>query len=134
MVAMIGANVSAVMTAAEMAASGKGFALNDLFTDAGNGAVFRFVQYGGTVTAGDVLWISAAGQAVRLSTSNDAAAQTLGVARASGVDDDFAWVQVYGPCPAIHVLASAAADALLRATGTAGAIDDSGTTTFHRRT
>lgn len=80
---------------------------------------------------GDVVFMNAAFAATELSTSNDARGQIVGVTVAaipgtSGTVVGYGWVQVKGTATA-RVLASAAANARLNTTATAGALDDDGT-------
>jgi hypothetical protein len=54
------------------------------------------------------------------------AGKAAGVARAAFADNDYGWLQVYGP-GTVRVAASAAAYTLLNSTATAGQIDDDAT-------
>lgn len=86
---------------------------------------FIYVQFGtgGATGAGYLCNISAAFEAVMSSTSNDAIGQIVGAAQAAAVEDDFGWVQVYGP-GLLRGAASTAANAVLAPTATAGQVDD----------
>lgn len=82
---------------------------------------------------GDVVFLNAAqGTCTRLSTSNDARGQMVGVCvsaipATTGNNTGYGWVQVKGTCAAISVLASCAANVRINTTATAGALDDDGT-------
>jgi len=91
------------------------------------GSEWIYVQATGAITgAGYVATYDRTFQAALLSTSNDGAGQQLGVAAAAFADNDYGWVQIWGACDAIQVLASAAANVALNTTATAGALDDDG--------
>lgn len=95
-------------------------------TDA-KGSRFMYVQADGAVTGpGYVVSIDPTGQAVMVSTSNDARGNPIGVAVVAMADNEYGWVQIKGPCQ-VRVAASAAANARLNTTATAGQIDDDGT-------
>lgn len=102
---------------------GKGHGLGDRVCDnAGNEYVF--VQANGAITgAGYVVRVDRDYQAVELSTSNDLAGSRVGVALYAFADNDYGWVQVFGAA-SIRVAASAAANAQLNTTATAGQLDD----------
>lgn len=129
MTAFFGANISSLgsMTAAELTAGGKGFALGDTYVDnAGNG--YTFIQAGGAITgAGFVVRFGVDYQATMLSTSNDAQGDRVGVALGAIASGEYAWVQTSGVFANVQVLASCAANARLNTTATAGALDDDGT-------
>lgn len=102
---------------------GKGFGLGDRFTGH-DGKEYVFVQANGAITgAGYVVVLDENYQAAMLSTSNDAAGEHVAVAPYAFADNDYGFVQVKGPCD-IRVAASAAANAQLNSTATAGQIDD----------
>lgn len=123
---MIGASLADPMSADEVSASGKGFGLGDRYVSH-DGKEYVYVQASGAITgAGYVVTIDETYQAAMLSTSNDAGGDLVGVASAAFADDDYGWVQVKGPAN-IRVAASAAANAALNSTATAGQIDDDGT-------
>lgn len=102
---------------------GKGFGLGDQLTTH-DGKVYVYVQASGSITGdGYVVTIDEAYQAAMLTTSNDDYGDKVGVADAAFADDEFGWVQVYGPC-GIRTAASAAANVALGATVTGGQVDD----------
>lgn len=89
-----------------------------------DGTSWVYVQADGAVTgAGYVCQVTRGFQATELSTSNDTAGEMVGVAGAALADNEYGWVQVYGPA-SIRVAASAAANAVLNTTATAGQLDD----------
>lgn len=92
-----------------------------------DGKAFLYVQAAGAVTGdGYVVTISEAFQAAMLTSSNDALGDKIGVADVAFADDDYGWVQVYGPC-GIRSEASALANSRLAATGDDGQVDDAST-------
>jgi hypothetical protein len=127
MTVQIGMNVAESYTAAELAVQGKGFGLGDRCTDhLGNEYVFVLAGAGGFTGDGFVVIIDEAYGALMLSTSNDARGDLAGVAKGAVAASSYAWVQVKG-ISNVQVLASAAANARLNTTATAGALDDDGT-------
>jgi hypothetical protein len=128
MTAFVGARLTDTFTAAAMTQGGKGFGLGDRYVR-GDGTEYVFVQANGAVTgAGYVCYLDSSYQAAMLSTSNDAYGNLVAIPLAAFADDDYGWMQVKGPCGAIRVAASAAANVRLNSTATAGQIDDDGTT------
>lgn len=129
MTAFFGASLGPLssLTAAEITAGGKGFAVGDTFVDnAGNG--YTFIQAAGAITgAGFVVRFGVDFQATMLSTANDARGDRVGVALGAIASGEFAWVQTSGVFANVQVLASCAANARLNTTATAGALDDDGT-------
>lgn len=122
MTAIIGANLSATYTAAEIVASGSGFAVGDEFVGH-DGKKYVFAKAATAITAGDVASFDASYNATAASQSNDAAGQRLGVAAATIASGSFGWFQVYGVA---SVRASAAMTAgtaaMVAASGSAGQI------------
>ena len=117
---------AALTSPAASTTDGKSFGLGDRHV-AHDGKEYVYVQASGAITgAGYVVSIDEDYQAAMLSTSNDAKGDKVGVAPAAFADNDYGWVQIYGPC-VIRVAASAAANARLNSTATAGQIDDDGT-------
>lgn len=126
MTTLIGANVTQTLTEAEYAASGKGFGLGDRYTDSA-GREYVYVHASGAITAaGYVCVIDEAYEAAMLSTSNDTYGSLVGVPRAAFADNDYGWVQVYGPST-VYAAANVAADARLMTTATAGQLEDTAT-------
>src|SRR5690554_5856881 len=127
MTAFIGASLTSPMSNDQRLASGKGFGLNDRYTDH-QGNEFVFVQANGAITgAGYTCILDEAGQAAMVSTSNDIPGARLGVPLEAFADNDFGFVQIYGNCGAIRGAATAATDVLLVLTATAGVLDDAAT-------
>lgn len=116
---LIGANPTSVSTAPE-------FGLGTTF-ETNDGKVYRYVQADGAITGdGYVVAITSAYQAAMIDT--DVAATILqgtkvGVADAAFADNEYGWVQVYGPC-GIRSEQDALANAKLYATADAGQVDD----------
>lgn len=94
-----------------------------------DGSVWVYCQFGtgGLTGSGYVCKITEAFEALMLSTSNDTFGDKVGVPQCGvAVEDDYAWLQVYGVSPAIRVSASAAENVALGTTATAGELDDAG--------
>ena len=93
-----------------------------------DGKVYEYVQLGTGGVTGDgyVCSIGEDGQAIMADT--DVAGSILegdrvGVAEAAGADDDYGWLQIYGPC-GIRSEQDALANKKLGPTGDAGQVDD----------
>lgn len=93
-----------------------------------DGKAYIFVQADGAITANDVVIMTEAYQADQIDTTNSAAAlgDRVGVAPATFADNEYGWIQIFGPCTA-NVGSSAAANTKLNTTATAGRIDDDAT-------
>jgi hypothetical protein len=93
---------------------------------------YIYVQANGAITGdGYVCDIDASTFDAAMSTTTTTAPGTgagkpVGVARVAFADNEYGWLQVYGP-GTIRVLASAAAYTLLNSTATAGSLDDDAT-------
>lgn len=91
------------------------------------GKAYVYCQANGAITGdGYVVTMDEAFQAVMLTTSNDALGDKIGVVDVAFADDDYGWVQVYGPC-GIRTEQDAAANGRLAATSDAGQVDDAST-------
>lgn len=102
------------------------FELGTMMWDAGK--CYVYVQASGAITGdGYVVTIDSAFQAAMLTSSNDAYGLKIGVADTDFADNDYGWVQVYGPC-GIRTEQDAAANARLAATADAGQVDDAAAT------
>ncbi len=101
------------------------FTVGQLSTGA-DGSVWVYVKYGtgGSTGLGYVCTFDEDFLAVMMSNSVGAAGDKIGVSPAAALVDNYGWLQVYGTCDDIHVLASAAANVPLASTTTAGALDD----------
>lgn len=93
-----------------------------------DGKVYEYVQLGTGGVTGDgyVCSIGEDGQAIMADT--DVAGSILegdrvGVAEAAGADDDYGWLQIYGPC-GIRSEQDALANKKLGPTADAGQVDD----------
>ena len=90
------------------------------------GSLYMLVQAGGTIAQYDVVSVTSAGSAVALTKALADAGRKIGVAQVAIANGSFGWVLVKGVGRA-NVLASAAADAALYTTATAGSLDDEAT-------
>lgn len=91
-----------------------------------DGKAYVYVQATGAITGdGYVVVLDEAFQAALVSTSNDVAGDKLAVADTDFADNEYGWVQVYGPC-GIRTEQDAAANGRLTATADAGQVDDAG--------
>lgn len=107
---------------------GVGFGVGDRATTPG-GKEYVFVQANGAITGdGYVVSVDESFQAVMLDTDTAATVaegQAVAVADCAFADDDYGWVQVYGPC-GIRSEQDALANAKLAPTADAGQVDDAG--------
>lgn len=88
--------------------------------------VYVLLGTGGSTGAGFVMVFDEDFLAVMMSNSVGAIGDKIGVwAGAAALAGSYGWVQVYGTCDALQVLASAAPNVALASTTTAGALDDS---------
>lgn len=127
----IGTKFDEWLTAAEMAASGKGFKLGDKITSY-DGKVYVFVTLTTGGVTGDGYVCSFGNNYVALMTDTAVAGSILegdwvGVAEGAGDSGDYGWLQVWGPC-GIRSEQDALANKKLAATATAGQIDDAAAT------
>ena len=94
--------------------------------------VYMYVRANGAITGdGYVCDIDGSNYDAAMCTTTTTAPGTgagkaVGVARAAFADNDYGWLQVYGP-GLVRVAASAAAYTILNSTATAGQIDDDAT-------
>lgn len=97
-------------------------------TDAGDGSKWVFVKFGvgGATTGGFVCVYDEDFLAVMMSNSVGALGDKIGVfgGSSSAVANDYGWLQTYGTCDQIQVLASCNPNVALASTVTAGALDD----------
>lgn len=124
----IGVKVDEAYSSDEMKASGKGFALGNRY-ESTDGKVYVFCQADGAITGdGYVVSIDEAFQAIMTDTDTAAtvaAGKRVGVAECAFDDNDYGWVQIYGPC-GIRTEQDAAANGKLAPTADAGQVDDAG--------
>lgn len=93
-----------------------------------DGKVYVYCQASGAITGdGYVVVMDGAFQAAMLTTSNDAEGDKVGVADCAFADNDYGWIQVYGPC-GIRTEQDALANSFLGATSDAGQVDDAAAT------
>jgi hypothetical protein len=130
MSAIIGANLSATYTAAELTASGVGFGAGDRFRGH-DGKEWVFVKASAAITQYDVCTFDETfiTTVAPLSTSNDAFGDKIGVAPVAIASGSWGWLQIYGPCT-MNAVASTAANAILGSSATAGHVDDVVSTGF----
>ena len=103
------------------------FAVGQLSTGSdGSVWVYCKIGTGGATALGYVMVIDEDYLAVMMSNSVGAAGDRIGVfaGNSAAIANDYAWLQIYGTCDAVQVLASAAANVPLASTTTAGALDD----------
>jgi hypothetical protein len=102
------------------------YTLGQQITAADN-SVWTYVKLGtgGSTGAGFLMTFDEDYLAVMMSNSVGGLGDKIGVwAAAAAVAGDYGWVQVYGTCDAMQVLASCAANVALASTTTDGALDD----------
>ncbi len=118
---VIGASVGST----ESALGAKTAGLGDRLV-AQDGKEWVYIRASGAITgAGYVCSLDEDYQAAMLSTSTAAIGDRVGVANCAFADDDYGWLQVYGPC-IVAVAPSCAANVILNTTSTAGFLDDDG--------
>lgn len=100
--------------------------------DGQDGSKWVYVKYGvgGSTGLGFVMVYDEDFLAVMVSTSNDTFGDKIGVSPAAALVDNYGWLQIFGTCDAIQVLASCGANIAINTTVTAGALDDSGAAGF----
>lgn len=128
---LVGFDPTAWYTEAEMLANGKGFKLGDRATSY-DGKVYVFVQLTTGGVTGDGYVCSFGNDYQALMVDTDTAGSILegdyvGVAEAAGEDDDYGWLQVWGPC-GIRTEQDALANKKLGPTADAGQVDDAAAT------
>lgn len=92
-----------------------------------DGKKWVYVQASGAIDQYDYVTIDEDGQATAGAKAGVDDAHKIGVAAAAFADDEYGWVQVYGPTT-VNVKASASADAALYTSATAGHLDSTATT------
>ena len=122
----IGAAFDTVFTPGDAINQYPPFELGTIMWDVGK--AYIFVQANGAITANDVVLLTEAYQADQIDTTNSASAfgDAVAVAGVTFADDDYGWVQIYGPCT-VNVATGAAVNTALNTTGTSGRIDDDAT-------
>lgn len=123
----IGFDPSNWYTLEEINQQGKGILGLGQRVETFDGKVYVCVQLGTGGVTGDgyVCTIDEDFQAVMLTTSNDVDGDQLGVAEGAGSEDDYGWLQIYGPA-GVRSEQDALANAFLGATTDAGQVDDAG--------
>ena len=125
---LVGSKVDDVMSASELAASGKGFGLGDRVSTH-DGKEYVYCQANGAITGdGYVVSIDESHQAIMVDTDTAATVvegERVGVAESAFADNDYGWIQVYGAC-GIRTEQDAAANGKLAPTADAGQVDDAG--------
>lgn len=118
-----GVDFDAVFTAGSRATRFAPFSLGQRMQDA-DGREYVYVQADGAITgAGYVVIIDEAYQADMITNTTGVYGQQVGVALAAFADNDYGWVQVFGPA-SIRVAASCAANVVITTTTTDGQLDD----------
>lgn len=126
----LGVNLSAVYAADTdlypYVTDNQQFTLGQQVTASDN-SVWVYVKYGtgGSTGLGFVCVYDEDFLAVMMSNDAGAAGDKIGVAPAAALVDNYGWLQIFGTCDAVQVLASANPNAPLASTTTAGALDDS---------
>lgn len=117
---IIGANTASVSTTPT-------HGLGDLFTDQ-DGKVWVYVQASASISQYDVVTYDETyyTTVAPVTTSNAARDDKLGVAPVAFANDDYGWLQIYGPC-SLNVAANCVPNAELTMTSVAGVIDDATT-------
>ena len=125
MATLIGANLSLAQSGTT---DGKSAGVGDRL-ESHDGNVYVYVQASGAITQYDVVIMDEDWTAVRASTTTSASAfgQKCGVVQATLADDEYGWVLVYGTGN-FRVKSSGVINAALNTTGSAGVLDDDGTT------
>ena len=120
---MAGVDFDAVWTAGTRATKFPPFELGTRMQDA-DGKEYVWVQASGAITgAGFVCAIDEAGQAAMATNAVALYGDRVGVALTAFADNDYGWLQVYGPA-SVQVAASCAANVVITSTTTAGQLDD----------
>jgi hypothetical protein len=122
MTVQIGLKVDEAYSAADLNVQGKGFGANDEVISA-NGSVYKYVLSTDTIAAYDVLAVTSAGVASRLTTTNANDGVIIGVAQAALSSGYYGWMQVLGPTT-VNCLSTCSAEVALFSTATAGSLDD----------
>jgi len=122
---IIGLNPTEVYTSAENAASGKGFGASDI-AETHDGKRYRYVLSTDTIAQYDVVAITSAGVASRLTKTLADGGPLIGVAQASLTSGSFGWVQTVG-ATTVNCLSTCSSSVALYTSGTAGSLDDSAT-------
>lgn len=125
---LVGGKIDGPLSSSEVTQSGKGFGLGDRLCRH-DGTEYVYVQANGAITGdGYVVSIDESHQAIMVDTDTAATVvegDRVGVAESAFDDDDYGWVQVYGPC-GIRTEQDAAANGKLAPTADAGQVDDAG--------
>lgn len=126
---VVGYDVTQWLSEAEALQSGGGVTQvgQIIWTDDGKAYVCVKLGSGGVTGDGYVCTIDESFGAVMLTTSNDADGDQLGVAEAAGAENDYGWLQIYGPAGVMSEQ-DALANSFLGATTDAGQVDDAAAT------
>lgn len=126
--AFAGFNVAEWYTATELENGALGGSLtlgSTEWTYDGKCYIFVKLGTGGVTGDGYVCTIDESFGAVMITTSNDAHGDQIGVAEGAGAENDYGWLQIYGPA-GVRTEQDALANAKLAATSDAGQLDDAG--------
>jgi hypothetical protein len=124
MTSLVGANLSAPLTATEVA-NGKGHSLGDRLTDH-SGNTWVFVQASAACAIYDVLTIKNGYETTPITAATAKTPMEVGFAQFAFAADEYGWVMTNGR-PTINVLVDAAVNVPLYTSGTAGKLDDATT-------
>jgi hypothetical protein len=121
----VGLELDRWLTADERSQNGRGAVTLGTLVSDHEGKVYMAVQLGtgGVTGAGYVVTIDQNFEAVMLTTALSAVGDQIGVALGAGADNDYGYVQVYGPA-SVRSEQDALANALLAGTTDAGQVDD----------
>lgn len=126
----LGVNLAAVYAASTAlypyVTDNQQFTLGQQITASDN-SVWVYVKYGtgGSTGLGFVCVYDEDFLAVMMSNDAGALGDKIGVAPAAALVDNYGWLQIFGTCDALQVLASCNPNVALASTTTAGALDDS---------
>lgn len=122
----IGANLSGNNVAPGVVGDeGKGFALGDQL-ETHDAKRYVYVSASTSIASYNAVVYNTAGVAQNITSALAVMGARVGVAQASISSGSYGWVQIYGTC-SVNALSTASAAAVLYASGTTGAVDDTGT-------
>jgi hypothetical protein len=125
MTVQIGLKVDEVYSANDLY-QGKAFGVMDEVISA-NGNIYKYVLSTDTIAIYDVLAVSSAGVASRLTTTNADDGVLIGVAQGTLSSGYYGWMQVLGPTT-VNCLSTCSSSVALFSTATQGKLDDTTTT------
>jgi hypothetical protein len=126
MTVQLGLKIDEAYSQADLNVQGKGFGANDEVISA-NGNMYKYVLSTDTIAQYDVLAVTSAGVASRLTTTNANDGVIIGVAQATLSSGFYGWMQILGPTT-VNCLSTCSSSVALFSTATAGSLDDTTTT------